>query len=197
MLRISAVYGKIEDHYFLTTYKIGANTVSSLSKKGTLNSKNISLSTTFDFNPTVLIRQPKKRFYSGLVQTALHIYTNTKHKLYKFKVPNDIYKSTFFTRLLNEHWDEILYDPNLAPYHEFAYRFSNKNNFNTMDIEDWKPNGQTNEMKHSNSARYLEIDKAFAGGNINTKVLNKINNYLDLENYYYNLCKNEKQSILI
>lgn len=197
MVKVSAVYGEINNLYFLTTYKIGANTVSSLSKTGTLKFKNITLDTKLNFNPTILVREPTKRFYSGLVQTALHIYTNTKHKLYKFKVPDDIYKSTFFTRLLNEHWDVIMYDPNLAPYHEFAYKFSKLNNFYTMDIEDWHPTGQTSEMKHSNSERYSEIDKVFSGTKLNVEIIKKINKYLEIENYYYKLCVGKNQANLI
>jgi len=197
MVKVSAIYGEINNLYFLTTYKIGANTVSSLSKTGTLKFENITLDTKLNFNPTVLVREPIKRFYSGLVQTALHIYTNTKHILYKFKVPDDIYKSTFFTRLLNEHWDVIMYDPNLAPYHEFAYKFSKLNNFYTMDIEDWHPTGQTSEMKHSNSERYSEIDKVFSGNKLNVETIKKINKYLEIENYYYKLCVGKKQVNLI
>lgn len=196
MERYPVVYGKVDGQYYLTTYKIGAYTLRSLSEEGTFHNNTIFLNTKLNFKPCILIRNPKKRFYSGLVQTSLHIYTNKKHKLYTFKVPDDIYKSSFFTRLLNNNWNDIKDDPNLFPYHEFVYKFSNINKLEIIDIENWNPIGQTTEMKHSNSKRYSEIDKVFDNNNLNIETLNTINNYIEKETYYYNLCKNKKQLIL-
>lgn len=184
------VYGKLDGNYYLTTYKIGAYTLRSLSEDGTFQSDTISLNTKLKFNPCILIRNPKKRFYSGLVQASYDIR-------YRHHLPYDIYQSSFFSRLLNEHWDDIMYDPNLSPYHEFVYKFSNINKLDTLDIEDWHPIGQTQEMRHTNSKRYLEIDKVFTENKLNFETLKKINNYLDKETYYYNFCKNKRESFLI
>lgn len=197
MKRHPVVYGKIEGEYYLSTYKIGAYSIRSLSEEGTFCNDNISLNSKLEFKPTILIRNPKKRFYSGLVQASLHIYTNKKHKLYTFKVPDDIYKCSFFARLLNNNWEDIKHDPNLFPYHEFVYKFSNINKLQTIDIEDWHPPGQTKEMKHSNKKRYSEIDKVFNKNKLVPKILDEINKYLEIETYFYNLSKTKKQANLI
>jgi hypothetical protein len=196
MKKYPVVYGKIEGRYYLSTYKIGAYSIRSLSEEGTFYSDNISLNRKLEFKPTILIRNPEKRFYSGLVQTSLHIYTNKKHKLYTFKVPDDIYQSSFFTRLLNNNWDDIKDDPNLFPYHEFAYKFAHKNNLNILDLDEWKPNGLTEEMKHSNKDRYNELDKVFYKNKLNQESKQKIENYLQDELKFYKLCKIGKKENL-
>jgi hypothetical protein len=191
------VYGKIEGVYYLTTYKIGANSVMNLADVKTKGNKNLDINSELKFKPTILIRDPYDRFFSGLVQCALHMFTNRKHPLFNTSIPGDIYKSSFFARILNNSWYHVVRDPNLAPYHEFVYRYSNKHKLTVLDIKDWKPKKQTEELKHSNKERYPEIKKALFNDSIKPDVQQKIQEYLDIETHYYNLCKKGYQGIFI